>query len=644
MVDEIGDDATFTNVALRLGPGTGRQDNGDMHTHILQRDRRQADQEQKHNRRRQSGDDVTAALAPTCETEGEVAHAPQGQKGPSECAPAQTTFLVAGTALQERRPHPRRIRAPLPAGGQAEDTVRIPEPGADAKCSQCDASTPGHSISDRTLLAGRRLVSPARLPPEQPRNDAAPERGEALEPKKTLLTALGMGLTDALRKAEEENGIPPAAGFARRLSKGTQERCNSGWRRLRDLANESPDVLQQIANDGPQTEMLATLLAHLAEKPQSTNKSASAHAMAAAAVSHHLQASDPSPRTILTNTNKAHRRARPSVAKNDTVPDLHKMIDVIREVGKGKDEKAKRDHLAFLLMVLTGGRASDTVRTWRHGQCLRFSISKLDTPGWAREHRSEAGETLRKLGWLPENGDGIAEKEFTRVELRAYMGKTCQPTGTRCDPWVALTENRFCLDLCPILATARHLQLTGNHKIETKLRCDQHTVIDNITDPGGRTKIVAKPLLTSANGRIRSGLQSATLRSRSKKTILTPLGAPNTPHAMRAAVTSYKAACGVPINVVKMTGNWTSAESFEKHHYRVLPTPVNPLRVRDATFHDWTLMRAHVLSKRSLPPLDPTDTPDTSNDQAIARAFSLQAMKDARSATRRRRGDHQHAR
>ena len=188
---------------------------------------------------------------------------------------------------------------------------------------------------------------------------------------------------------------------------------------------------------------MTTLLSSLADELQSEKKSASTHAMAASAVTHYLQASEPSPSIILANTNKAHRRAHPSVARNDRVPDLHKIIDVMQDLGKEDNEKAKRDHLAFLLVVLTGRRASDTVRIWRHGHCLRFSISKLDTPGWARQHRSEAGETLRELGWLPENGDGLAEKEFIVMEMRAYMGKTCQPTGTRCDPVVALTENRF---------------------------------------------------------------------------------------------------------------------------------------------------------------------------------------------------------
>ena len=223
------------------------------------------------------------------------------------------------------------------------------------------------------------------------------------------------------------------------------------------------------------------------------------------------------------------------------------------------------------------------------------------------------------------------------MELRAYMGKTCQPTGTRCDPWVALTENRFCMALCPVLAIARHLKMTNGHKIESQLRCDQHTVIQHITDPRGRGEMCAEPLLASANGKTRTGLQSSTLRSRVRKTILTPLGLENTPHALRAAVTSCKSAHGVPVNVVKLTGNWSSSESFEKHYHRVTPTPVNPTRVRDAMHHDWVLTRAHVLSKVSLPPLDPNDVPDASSDQAIAQAFALEATRLTRSTSHRRR-------
>ena len=642
--DKIGNNATSAEVALQLGPGEWGQDDCNVHTHVVQRHRRQVDQRQRHHGHGQGGDDLASSLLQTVEEESEVAHAPQGQKGSPSSVQAPPTFCLVDSPIPGRRPHPGRVRAPLPPRRQEENTIRVPEPGSDTARLEYNSGAQSDGVGDGALLARRPMVPPARISPVQHGGDTAPGRSAAVEPKEALIASLGMGLSDALREAESKNGVPPAASFARRLSKGTQERYNSGWRRLGDMVRESPRILQEIADDIPQAEILTKLLSTLANKLQSEKKSASTYGMAASAVSHYLQASEPSPRIILANTNKAYRRAHPSVAKNDTIPDLHKIIEAIREMNKEKGETERRDRLAFLLMVLTGRRASDTVRVWRHRLCLRFSVTKLDTPGWARQHRSDAEEILRNLGWLPKDGARMSEKEFIIMDIRAYMGKTSQPTGTRYDPWVSLTENRFCLALCPILATAEYLNLTRNHNIEEKLRYDQHTVMEGITDPGGKTKIKAKPLLVSANGKTRSGLQSTTLRSRIKKIILTPLGISNTPHVLRAAVTSYKAAYGVPINVVKMAGNWTSSESFEKHYFRVTPTPVNPLRVKDAIFHDWVLVRAHMLSRMSLPPLDPSDIPDTTNDHAIAQAFSQHSRRDARGAARRRRKNHQHAR
>jgi len=138
-------------------------------------------------------------------------------------------------------------------------------------------------------LAGGSVVPPAGLTPVQHVRITTAKRRKTLEPKKALLASLGMGLIDALRKAESENGVPPAASFTRRLSKGTQERYSAGWRKLGDLVRESPRILQETEDDSSQTKMLTRLLSC-------------------------LQASEPSAQTILTNTNRAYRRAHPSVA------------------------------------------------------------------------------------------------------------------------------------------------------------------------------------------------------------------------------------------------------------------------------------------------------------------------------------------
>jgi len=225
-----------------------------------------------------------------------VAHAPQGQKGSPSSVQAPPTFCLVDSPIPGRRPHPGRVRAPLPPRRQEENTIRVPEPGSDTARLEYNSGAQSDGVGDGALLARRPMVPPARISPVQHGGDTAPGRSAAVEPKEALIASLGMGLSDALREAESKNGVPPAASFARRLSKGTQERYNSGWRRLGDMVRESPRILQEIADDIPQAEILTKLLST-------------------------LQASEPSPRIILANTNKAYRRAHPSVAKNDTIPD-----------------------------------------------------------------------------------------------------------------------------------------------------------------------------------------------------------------------------------------------------------------------------------------------------------------------------------
>ena len=622
---------------LRVGRTQQSEDHSHLHTHVSERHRRQALPQEKHNGGGQGRDDPPPTLPQNNHEKRQMEDAPSRPKRLITRLPRAATPSLAGPLVPRGRPDTAGIRAALPdEDGKAENPLHLSQSEQNPASAEHDIAATDNRASDRAVLAGSAVVPPTRDDAGQPANNPMPISSETLESKEAIHAALGMDFIDALRIEERKNNIPKAASFEIRLSQGTQERYANGWKKLREMVHQSPNILQEIKENCSKAKILAHLLAKLAENLQKEEKSASSYAMAASAVSHYLQAAQPTAESILKNTGKGYRRLHPSAARNDTVPNVHKILDIVQELFHKKGEKAQRDHLALLLMLLSGRRAADTVRIWRHHHSLRFQVVTLDAPGWARAHRSEAYEILRDSRWISNNGDSLGDREFIQVSFRAYLGKTCQTTGTRCDPWVTLTENRSCLYLCPILAISRYLRQTAKFPVSKELRYDSHTVITHITDPAGKGKFKVPPLLLSANGKTRSGLQSSTLRSRIKKVILIPLGLTHTPHALRACVTSYKAAYKVPINIVKQCGNWNAQESFEKHYFRITPTPVHPHRVRDAMLHDWMLVRAHQLSKLNLPPLDPDDIPDTSNDHAIAQAYSKNSNAPTRQSRRRR--------
>ena len=345
---------------------------------------------------------------------------------------------------------------------------------------------------------------------------------------------------------------------------------------------------------------------------------------------HLLQAASPSAEDIISNTSKAYRRRHPAGAATKMVPDIHRMLDGIKQIPPDQDEKAIRTHLILLLLLAGGRRASDYVRVYRNARSLKFDIVQADVPAWAAVHRSRAGEMLKTLGLI--DRDDLKHNELIRVHLRAYLGKTSLTSGRRYDPWHTLHENTFDLKLCPVLAVARYLQLTANKPVTAK----DGGPLPQITNDRGTAPTTAAPLLLSLTKPNRHPLKSNTISGIVRRTLLSPQGIPDRPHVVRATVASYKHAYGVEMPHVRAIGNWSSDTTFFRHYFRVTDTPVHPARLSDVQFHDWVIPRAHALSKQSLAPLDPRDRPDTSNDEAIAQVMRVTA-RQRQHLTRRRR-------
>ena len=345
-----------------------------------------------------------------------------------------------------------------------------------------------------------------------------------------------------------------------------------------------------------------------------------------------MEACAPSGESMMKNASKAYRRAHPPNASTTVVPDIHVLFEKIGAVAADDSPKAVRNHLMMLLCVLTGRRASSLVRIWDHRASLRMETRRIDTPDWAREHRTGAAEMLMELGRLPRRT--MADDEFVVISLRAYMAKTSLTTGQAFDPWIELHENRFLPRLCPVRAMARHLQSIRGVKISMDLRYDAQTLVTFIRDDQGQ-KMKAAPLLVSLNGNPRVGLQASTLNSRVKDVLL---DGKTRGHITRACVASYRRAHGESISATMALGAWKTEEAFRKHYYRVLSTPVAAARLWDVNIPDWRLTRAHQLFLRpSLPPLDgkPRPRAATGNDAAIARALARSVKTRAQVAKRR---------
>ena len=363
---------------------------------------------------------------------------------------------------------------------------------------------------------------------------------------------------------------------------------------------------------------------------------------AATAIRHYTDARDKRPENIIANTNRAYHRIHPPRARSDSVPSIHDMFDItIRHFNKNT-EKDLRIHLIHLLLLLGTKRFSDLARLWRDERSLRFRISKLDVPAYAREHRTEAHEMLQDLRLLPHRP--LDDDEFIIMEFRPFKPKTSGMKGKLWGDWIRLIENRFYIPLCPVHSIARYLHHTNSLRINTTLKCDCGTILTALTDDSGKHPKPAKPLIMSlkqSRKPARHGLQGTTMSGITRRTLLNPLGIQTeyVPYVTRATSASCKIAYKIDIATVLFVGAWTSEATFTKH-YRFEPlTPINPARVRDSKYHDWVLARAHQILRnpgiRSNSSINEQEY--TGNDRSIALALSTQRQQRNRIQNKKRK-------
>ena len=367
-----------------------------------------------------------------------------------------------------------------------------------------------------------------------------------------------------------------------------------------------------------------------------------AYSNASSAVSHYLQLKNRDPQYLLRLTAKAYNQAHPTKPRTDDIPDIHAIFDVVAS-WKAEDEKTLRLKATALFILLGSKRPSDVVRTWHHPRCLCFEWRTLDTPQWAREHTGEAATILTSLGLLPRRNR--KDRDFVVMRFRPYKPKVSRQSNRLYGRWVDLVENRFNFNLCPVLAIAKYLRSSRPipTNICTELRYAKDSIVDELLDTHGRNPVTATPLFLTLEKRStkqKKGLQSSTIASLMKHHILQPLDLKDhVPYVLRATSCSYKIAYGVDVTTVRAAMDCTSEQTFLRHYYRGVMTPIAAQRLFDARqFHDLTLTRAHALSKGSLPPLSTTDSrahANTGNDAAIANALKVSVVQ--RSRLRRRR-------
>ena len=360
-------------------------------------------------------------------------------------------------------------------------------------------------------------------------------------------------------------------------------------------------------------------------------------------MSHYLQLKNRDPQYLLRLTAKAYNQAHPTKPRTDNIPDIHAIFEVVAD-WKSEDEKTLRLKAIALFILLGSKRPSDVARTWHHPRCISFEWRTLDTPQWAREHTGEAASILQSLGLLPHRNR--KDRDFVVMRFRPYRPKVSRQSNRLYGRWVDLIENRFNFNLCPVLAIAKYLRLsrTPPRAINNELRYDSDCTITELLDTHGRNPVTATPLfltLEKRNSKKKKGLQSSTVASLMKHHILHPLGlTDHVPYVLRATSCSYKIAYGVDVTTVRAAMDCTSEQTFLRHYYRGVLTPIAAQRLFDARqFHDLTLTRAHILSKGSLPPLSNTADPrahaNTSNDAAIANALKVAVVQRARLRRRR---------
>mgnify|MGYP001797354281 CR=1 FL=1 len=80
-----------------------------------------------------------------------------------------------------------------------------------------------------------------------------------------------------------------------------------------------------------------------------------------------------------------------------------------------------------------------------------------------------------------------------------------------------------------------------------------------------------------------------------KRSLFSPLGLCDkfTPYVLRGMAASWMIAYGVPVQVVKQRGNWSSDEAFNKHYRVELPPRINLRDVQHVDPPTWRILAAH---------------------------------------------------
>lgn len=398
-----------------------------------------------------------------------------------------------------------------------------------------------------------------------------------------------------------------------RWSDRTRSVYNAGWQLLGKFVEENTAVHDALLRHTQEDKILTVALHHFAQHLHKNNKSASSYNHAAAAVAHFLSAHKGDLVAVRQHTARTYRRQHPANRGPVSVPDLHAFFDRIEALSKIPTEKAARQRAAFLMLILGVQRPSDICRIWRHSECLRFRVKKLDAPSWSKPHNFDTIHRLQKLGYLKNfDTNTITEHHFIIFQFRAYHPKTSLTKNFSFSNWVSLVENRFYIQLCPIRAITTYLEHTNNYKIEQKMKISQNHYMTFFTSDFSNTRIRSTPLFISLSGKIRTSIIPDTLAGEVRRELIRPLHLRYKPYILRHTAVSYLKAYGIDSAVIRILGFWEDDKTFMKHYLANIFTPINKSRVSDATYHCWTLARAHMLSKESLS----NTQHDTRNDSA----------------------------
>ncbi|GAB5355273.1 hypothetical protein AAMO2058_000191100 [Amorphochlora amoebiformis] len=510
----------------------------------------------------------------------------------------QTSHLTLGvhqgghqqpTLTPTHTPDRHQHSAPAPTTIGAPTTDPTPKEQTNLIClsptqSGRSSSPPGPILGERhnrppSPLASCPMVQQGRATIGQPPTPPIPGCHHPFTPICSLTPELGMDWGAALRQAEQKANVPEGVGTRFRIHHNTYRQYAGAWAALRAFA-QNTQIPPTLPRHRPTSEILnhtvALYAAHLTKKGAS--QSQLTHA--SAAVRHYTATLSATPDDIRAWAARRMNRDRPSIPRNDTVPSIHDLLDIaIRIPAHNRIEL--RDRTIALFLLFTHARQSDITGIYRHHATFRVGHLPLDAPSWARGP-SRAAPMLTRLGYIPDYKH--RSNHHVYVDVRYHLPKRAAAQGLRYGNWVRLLEQPFSPSTCPVYHLARYLTATKALDIDAvPLPNHEHE------------EFRARPLFVS-EGRQHHELKESTIGGIIRRRVIQYIyGRKFTPHITRACSASYKIAYGVPRDTVKMIGNWTTDEAFNKHYLRVTYPPVHHARLTDALYHDWAIARAHQL-------------------------------------------------